>query len=68
VLLVLALLVQVLARGRMQPLRGDGFRIVGIGAAVALAWSAHRPLHVVVTLVALAALILYIVLFSLRLA
>jgi hypothetical protein len=43
-------------------------QIAGIGAAVALAWSTERRLHVVVTLVALAALILYIVLFSLRLA
>ncbi len=68
VLLALALLVQSLARGHVDLLGEDGFRIAAIGAAVLLAWSADRRLHVVVTLVALAALLLYIVLFSLRLA
>jgi hypothetical protein len=68
VLLALALLVQSLARGHVDLVGEDGFRIAAIGAAAALAWSADRRLHVVVTLTALAALILYIVLFSLRLA
>ncbi len=68
VLLVLALLVQSLARGGMDLVGEDGFRIAGIAAAVTLAWSAQRRLHAIVTLTALAALILYIVLFSLRLA
>ena len=68
VLLLLALLVQSLARGRVDLFGEDGFRVAAIAAAVALASSANRRLHVVVTLMALAALILYIVLYSLRLA
>ena len=67
VLLTLALLVQSLARGSIDLLGEDGFRIAAIGAAIALASSANRRLHVIVTLTALGTLILYIVLYSLRL-
>ena len=67
VLLVLSLVVQATARRQVDLVGEDGFRIAAIGPAVALAWSADRRLHAVVTIVALVALILYIVLFNLRL-
>lgn len=68
VLLSLAVLVSGLTRGGFRPLGGDGFRVVAIAAAVVLAVSANRRTHAVVTLASLAALVLYIVLFTLRLA
>ena len=68
VLLVLALSAQVASRGEIDVLGEDGFRLAGIGAGVAMAWTSDRRVHVVVTLLALAALLLYIMVFSLRLA
>ena len=65
-LLVLAIVVSVLARGRL--VGADGFRMAGFVLAVALASSASRRLHAIVTLLSLATLVLYILLFSLRLA
>jgi hypothetical protein len=66
VLLLLAALVSALTRGGFQ-LVVDGFRIAGFAAAVLPAWSGHRRVHGIVTVAALAALILYIVLFRLKL-
>ena len=66
VLLLLAVLVSALTRGGFQ-LVVDGFRIAGFAAAVLPAWSGHRRVHGIVTVAALAALILYIVLFRLKL-
>lgn len=68
VLLVLALMAQVVSRGEIDILGEDGFRLAGIGAGVALAWTPDRRVHTVLTLLALALLLVYIVVFSLRLA
>ena len=67
-LLLLAVMVSSLTRGGLHLLGGDGFRIAGFGAALILVFSAGRRTHVVVTTLALIALIVYIVLFTLRLA
>ena len=67
-LLVLATIVSVLVQGGLDIAGDDGFRMVAVGAAIALAWSPNRRLHAAVTLAALAALIAYIVLFTLRLS
>jgi hypothetical protein len=48
-------------------LGGDGFRIAGFLAALVLVRSSHRRTHVIVTALSLLALLLYIVLFTLRL-
>lgn len=67
VVLLLAIVVSGLVRG--QWLYGaNAFRFAALAAAIALAWSADRRLHASVTLASLAALIAYIVLFSLRLS
>jgi hypothetical protein len=66
--LVLAVVVSGLARGHIQLRGGDGFRLVALAAAVSLARLSNRRLHAVVTLCALTALVVYIALFSLRLA
>jgi hypothetical protein len=66
VVLALALIVSVLVRGRV--FGGDTFRVVAIVAAVSLAWSPNRRLHAIVTVISLAALVTYIVFFSLRLS
>lgn len=68
VLLVLALSAQVASRGEIDVVGEDGFRLAGIGAGVAMAWTPDRRVHTAVTLLALAALLVYIVVFSLRLA
>ena len=68
VLLVLALSAQIAARREIDVLGEDGFRLAGIGAGVAMAWTPDRRVHVVVTMLALVALLVYIVVFSLRLA
>ena len=67
-LLVLAVVVSTLVRGGIDVLGGDGFRLVAIAAAFALASSANRALHATVTVAALLSLATYIVLFSLRLS
>ena len=67
ILLVLAVVVSVLVRGGLRLAGGDGFRIAAIGAALLLARSANRRLHVVVTAGSLVALVVYIVIFTLRL-
>ena len=66
VLLLLALLVSLIMRGHIRP-APDGFRMLGIAAAIAMASSARRRLHAAITVAALAALLVYIVLFTLRL-
>jgi hypothetical protein len=67
-LLVLAAIVSTLVRGGLDLAGGDGFRLAAVGAAIALAWSPRRRLHVAITLAALIALIAYIVMFTLRLS
>ena len=67
-LLVLAVVVSTLVRGRFDLFGGDGFRLVAIAAAIALAWSANRTLHAAVTFASFVSLATYIVLFSLRLS
>jgi len=66
--LVLAIVVSTVVRGHLQVLGGDGFRLGAVAAAIVLAWSPNRRLHATVTLASLAALLVYIVQFSLRLA
>ncbi|HEX6324022.1 MAG TPA: hypothetical protein VFZ36_09880 [Vicinamibacterales bacterium] len=65
-LMVLALVVSFVTRGHLR-MSVDAFRAVALIAAIGLAVSSNRLLHTVVTLASLAALITYIVLFSLRL-
>lgn len=67
VVLVLAIVVSTLVRGGLQLFGTDGFRIVSLAAAIALAWSGNRRLHAIVAFASLAALVTFIVLFSLRL-
>lgn len=67
-LLILAVIISSIARGRLDLIGGDGFRIGGIVAAIALIVSPDRRVHKAVTIGALVALVLYIVLFTLRLA
>jgi hypothetical protein len=47
---------------------GDGFRIAAVVTAMGLIRSASRRIHAVMTIAALVALVLYIMLFTLRLA
>jgi hypothetical protein len=68
VLLLLAVLISSLARGGFRLLGGDGFRLLGFVAALVMVRSSSRRVHVAVTLLSLAALLTYIVLFTLRLA
>ena len=68
VLLLLAVLISSLARGGFRLLGGDGFRLLGFVAALVMVRSSSRRVHVAVTLLSLAALLAYIVLFTLRLA
>lgn len=65
--LSLAVVVSTVVRGHLL-VGANGFRIAALAAAVALAWSDDRRLHAGVTIASLAALIAYIVLFSLRLS
>jgi len=66
VLLTLALVVSRLVRGSFAWVE-DGFRVAGIAAAVALARSDARNVHGVLTVLAVLAMSVYIVLFTLRL-
>lgn len=66
-LLTLAVIISSLVRGRFDLLGGDGFRLAGVGAAVALAGSTNRRTHVAVTVLSIVALLVYIVQFTLRL-
>jgi uncharacterized membrane protein len=63
ILLALVLAVSVVVRGRVEPLE-DGLRAAGLVAAVGQASSGRRWLHAVLTLFALAALGVYIGLFT----
>ena len=67
VVLFLATVVSALVRGGVQVLGGDGFRIVALAAAILMAWSSSRVLHAIVTVASLVTLVVYIVIFSLRL-
>lgn len=67
VLLIIASIVSALVRGHVQVFRGDGFRLVAIAAALLLTFSGNRRIHAAVTIASLAALVTFIVLFSLRL-
>lgn len=67
-LLALAVIVSTIARGGIDLIGGDGFRIVAIVAAIVLIRSSSRRVHSAVTIAALAGLIVYIVLFTLRLS
>lgn len=66
ILLTLALLVSLLVRGEFR-VAADGFRVLGIAAAIAMARSPNRRLHAAITIASLTALVIYIVLFTLRL-
>jgi hypothetical protein len=66
IVLALAVTVSIVVRGRWV-IGADGFRIAGFVAALVLTWTRNRRAHVVVTLLSLAALLLYIVLYSPRL-
>jgi hypothetical protein len=63
-----ALVVSGLARDGLRIVGGDGFRIVALVVALVLFLSARRRVHAILTVLSLAALLLYIVLFSLELA
>lgn len=65
--LSLAVMVSALVRGSFA-VTEDGFRIVGIALAIALARSSKRPVHVALTIAAFAAFVAYITLFSLRIS
>lgn len=67
-LLTLAVIISSIARGGIDIVGGDGFRIAAVGTAFGLIKSASRRIHAVMTVAALVALVLYIVLFTLRLA
>jgi len=67
-LLLLALIVARLVRGQFDLIGAEGFRLAGLAAAVLMASTRRRTVHVVVTLLAVGALTLYITLFTLRLA
>lgn len=67
VLLLLALLVSRLVRGPFDVIGADGFRLGGMIAAMVLAVSKRRAVHVVTTLLAFGALAVYITLYTLRL-
>lgn len=64
--LFLAIVISVLVRGRV--IGADGFRLVALVAAIAMASSPNRRLHAGVTVASIATLIAYIVMYSLRLA
>ena len=66
-LLALAVIVSTIARGGIDLIGGDGFRVAAIVAAIVLIKSSNRRVHSAVTIAALAGLILYITLFTLRL-
>lgn len=66
VVLALAVVVSVLVRGHYRP-GADSFRVVAVAAAVLMASTANRRVHAVITLASLGALVIYIVMFSLRL-
>ena len=67
IVLFLATVVSTLVRGGLHVAGMDGFRIVAVGAAIALAWSGNRTLHAVVAFASLLTLVTFIVLYSLRL-
>ena len=67
-LLTLAVIISSIARGGIDIVGGDGFRIAAVVTAIGLIRSASRRIHAAMTIVALVALVLYIVLFTLRLA
>lgn len=67
-LLTLAVIISSIARGGPNVIGGDGFRIAAIMGALVLIRTSDRRIHVVVTVASLVALVLYIVLFTLRLA
>jgi hypothetical protein len=67
-LLTLAVIISAIARGGFDIVGGDGFRIAAVVTAMGLIRSASRRIHAVMTIAALVALVLYIMLFTLRLA
>lgn len=67
VLLLLALLIPFLVREHMQIKAEDLFRMTGIVIAILMATIRNRSFHVIVTLLAIAALTTFILLFSLKL-
>lgn len=60
ILMAVAITVSTLVRGGMQVLGMDGFRIAALAAAVTLAWTPNRRVHVIVTLLSATALLLFI--------
>jgi hypothetical protein len=66
-LLTLAVIISSIGRG-FDIVGGDGFRIAAVLAALTLASSSRRRVHVFITVASTIALIAYIVLYSLRLA
>lgn len=67
-LLALAIVVSTISRNGLELLGGDGFRAAGFLAALVLMRSGSRRVHAAVTVLSLAALVVYIVRFTLRLA
>ena len=67
-LLVLAVVVSIVSRDGLHLRGGDGFRAAGLLAALLLMRSPSRQLHAIVTVLSVTALVVYILLFSLRLA
>lgn len=65
-LLLLALIVSFVTRRQLLP-GVDAYRIVALGAAITLAISPNRRLHAIATVASLAALVTYILLYSLTL-
>ncbi len=63
-----AIMVSALARGPFRLWSGDAFRLIGLITAVVLSSTGRRRVHAWVTALSFAALVTYIVLFSLRLA
>lgn len=66
VVLALAVIVSLLVRGYYR-MGADSFRVIAVAAAVLMASTPNRRVHAGVTLASLAALVIYIVMFSLRL-
>jgi hypothetical protein len=67
-LLGLAVVVSMVSRDGLHLRGGDGFRAAGLLAALLLMRSPTRQIHAIVTVISVTALVVYILLFTLRLA
>ena len=65
---MIAVIVRGAVSGGVDLVGEDGFRLAAIGAGLVLTTSTRRPVHVVVTVLAMLSLATYIALYTLRLA